>query len=84
MSDQLTVRLTPELSRALRAASRQMQRKSSEIVRMALREYLALPAPALSRPAERVRGLIGSLDSGVTDLAAKHRAFVLESVKNGR
>lgn len=84
MTDQLTVRLSPELSRALRAASRQMQRKASEIVRMALREYLALPGPDGSRPAERVRGLIGSLNSGVPDLARKHRASILESVKNGR
>lgn len=84
MSDQLTVRLSPELSSALRAASRQMQRKSSEIVRMALREFLALPGPDGSRPANRVRGLIGSLDSGIPDLGRKHRASILESVKRGR
>jgi hypothetical protein len=84
VSDQLTVRLSPELSSALRAASRQMQRKSSEIVRMALREFLALPGPDGSRPANRVRGLIGSLDSGIPDLGRKHRASILESVKRGR
>jgi hypothetical protein len=84
MSDQLTVRLSPELSSALRAASRRMQRKSSEIVRMALREFLALPGPDGSRPADRVRGLIGSLDSGVPDLGRKHRASILEAVKRGR
>jgi ribbon-helix-helix CopG family protein len=84
MSDQLTVRLSPELNRALRAAARQMQLKSSEIVRMALRQYLAVPGPDGSRPVERVRGLIGSLDSAATDLAARHRASILASVKDGR
>lgn len=84
MPDQLTVRLPPELRRALRAASRQMHRKSSEIVRVALREYLGLAGASGSRPAERVRGLIGSLESGVPDLARRHRAFILESLKNGR
>jgi hypothetical protein len=84
MRDQLTVRLSPELNRALRAAARQMQCKTSEIVRMALRQYLVLPGPDSSRPVDRVRGLIGSLHSGVTDPAAKHRASVLESVKSGR
>ncbi|MCL4814967.1 MAG: ribbon-helix-helix protein, CopG family, partial [Vicinamibacteraceae bacterium] len=45
MQDQLTVRLPEDLSRALKAASRRMQRKSSEIVRLALREFLgASPA----------------------------------------
>ena len=84
MSDQLSVRLSPELARALRAASRQMQRKPSEVVRMALRQFLALPGPEGSRPAERVRGLIGSLDSGASDPARKHRADVIESLKHGR
>lgn len=84
MSDQVVVRLSPELNRALRAAARQVQLKTSDVVRMALRQYLAMPGPDGSRPAERVRGLIGSLDSGMTDPAAKHREAVLQSVKNGR
>ncbi len=84
MKDQLTVRLPKDLSRALRAAARQSQRRSSEIVRMALRTYLEIgPAPG-TRPAERARGLLGSLDSGTPDLAEKHRAYVLESLKNAR
>jgi len=84
MSDQLTVRLSPELGRALRAVARQMQRKTSEVVRMALREYLALPGPDGSRPSERVRGLLGSLESGVPDLVRKDRASILDSVRRGR
>ena len=49
-----------------------------------LRQYLVLPGPDGSRPVDRVRGLIGSLDSGVADPAATHRDSVLESVKRGR
>jgi hypothetical protein len=84
MSDQLTVRLSPEIAGALRAAARQMQRKPSEVVRMALREFLALPGPEGRRPSERIRGLIGSLDSGIPDLTRTRRAAVIESVKSGR
>ena len=84
MSDRLAVRLSPELNRALRAAAREMQCKTSDIVRMALRQYLVRPGPDGSRPVDRVRGLIGSLNSGVIDPVAKHRAAVLESVKNDR
>jgi len=84
MAEQLTVRLPEELRRALRVASRRMQRKSSEIVRLALQEYLGAPAGRRSRPADRVRGLIGSLESRVPDLAERHRAYVLESLKRGR
>jgi len=84
MDEHLTVRIPPDLGRALRAAARQMQRKPSEVVRMALREYLAHPAPDGSRPVDRVRGLLGSLDSGIPELGRKGRAAMLESVKRGR
>jgi metal-responsive CopG/Arc/MetJ family transcriptional regulator len=84
LGDQLTVRLPDDLSQALKAASRRMQRKSSEIVRLALREFLGAPAGSRARPADRVRSLIGSLESGVPDLAEKHRAYIIESLRRGR
>ena len=84
MEDQLTVRLPRELSRAVKSAARRTQRRPSEVVRMALRAFLEiLPAPT-GRPADRVRGLLGSLESGIHDLAEKHRAYILESLKNAR
>ena len=82
MDQQVTVRLSRELSRALTAASRRMQRKRSEVVRLALREFLGTAGGP--RPAERVRELVGSLESGVPDLAERHRDYVLESVRRGR
>jgi hypothetical protein len=84
VEDQLTVRLPEDLSRALKAASRRMQRRSSEIVRLALREFLGTSTRDGARPADRVRGLIGSLESGVPDLAEKHRAYIIESLRRGR
>ena len=84
MPQQLTVRLPEDLSRALRAASRRTQRKSSEIVRMALRQFLEVSPSAGRRPADRVRGLLGSIESGAPTLAEEHRAFILDSLKNAR
>lgn len=84
MRAQLTVRLPEDLSQALQAASRRLQRKSSEIVRLALREFLGAPSGSRARPADRVQGLIGSLESGVPDLAEKHRAYIIESLRRGR
>jgi len=72
MDAQLTIRLPSDLSEALERASQQSGRKASEIVRAALRNYLNASASA-PRPAERVRELIGSLDSGLPDLAEQHR-----------
>jgi hypothetical protein len=61
-----------------------MQRKPSELVRLAIREYLGPSVSKKDRPADRVRGLIGSLESGVPDLAEKHRAYLIESLRRGR
>lgn len=84
MSTQLSVRLPDDLGRSLRRASRRLQQKPSEIVRLALREFLGATGASPNRPADRVRRLIGSLESGVPDLADRHRAYILESVKHGR
>jgi metal-responsive CopG/Arc/MetJ family transcriptional regulator len=84
MSTQLTVRLPEDLNQALTAASEQLQRKRSEVVRLALQEFLRISDRVETPRAERVRGLIGSLESGIPDLAENHRAHILESLKRGR
>ena len=79
----MTVRLPRELNEALKRAARRMQRKPSEVVRLALQEYLhAYPKDA--KPADRVRELLGSVESGVPDLAENHRAYIMESLRRGR
>lgn len=84
MSNQLTVRLPEDLSQALASAADRLQRKRAEIVRVALYQFLKLPRQDGETPANRVQGLIGSLESGIPDLAENHRAYVLESLKHGR
>ena len=54
MESQVTVRIPEDLKRALDEASRKMQRKSSEIVRMALR---AFPQPARAESRCRVAAI---------------------------
>ena len=83
MRAQVTVRLPRELKRLLDEAADQMDRKSSDVVRIALREFLEGRAASRIRPAERVRPLLGSLRSGVPDLAERHREHILESLKRG-
>ena len=83
MSAQLTVRLPDDLKAALDAAARRTQRNSSQLVRLALESYLGTGPTRGQRRAERVRNLIGSLESGVPDLADRHREYVLESLTRG-
>ena len=75
---QLTVRLPQDLSETLEEAASRMHRKRAEIVRMALRSYLGHDSE--TKPATRVLGLLGSLESGLPDLATDHRRHVLESL----
>jgi Arc/MetJ-type ribon-helix-helix transcriptional regulator len=84
MQDQITVRLPAELSAAVCRASRQLQRKNSDVVRMALQAFLHVGEQTVRKPAERVKGLLGSLKSGIPDLAERHREHPLETVKRGR
>jgi metal-responsive CopG/Arc/MetJ family transcriptional regulator len=84
MESQLTVRLPAELATALERTARKSGRRASEVVRAALREYLRLGSSGNTRPGERVRALIGSVDSGVVDLAEEHRAYILESLQRAK
>jgi metal-responsive CopG/Arc/MetJ family transcriptional regulator len=84
MTSQITVRLPDRLRKALEEAARRTQRKASEVVRMALSEYLRIEPPAGRRSHARARRLVGSLASGIPDLAERHREYVLESLRRGR
>ncbi len=84
MEAQMTVRIPEDLKKDLDEASHKMERKSSEIVRMALRAFLQGTPGTQTRPGDRVRGLLGSLESGVPQLAERHRESIVESLKNGR
>lgn len=79
---QLTVRLPQDMDRALADAARRLQRKRSEIVRLALHRFLDLDQG--EKPAQRVRSLLGSLETGVPDLATNHRQYVLEALRRER
>ena len=84
MRAQLTIRLPDDLKAALDEASRRMGRRESEIVRLALRAFLDGAPRTSDAPSRRVRRLLGCLDSGLPDLAQRHREYVIESLKHGR
>ena len=84
VDDQITVRLPTPLGRTLRRTSRRLGRPPSHVVRMALEAFLQEAPSADGKRAERVEHLIGSLSSGIPDLAERHREYVLASLKHAR
>lgn len=83
-TQQLVVRIPTDMDQDLRRVARATGRGRSEIVRDALRAYLGPATAATVRPVERIRHLLGALESGVPTLARDHRAHVLESLRRAR
>lgn len=74
MKGQLTVRLTEDLEEGLEALARKLRRKRSDVVRIALERLLREEGETKGdRPYDRVKELLGSVESGVPDLGANHR-----------
>ena len=85
MESQLTLRLPAGLAGKLELSAKRLQRKRSDVVRLALSQFLeAEPAVSqLSRPVDRVRDLIGSVESGVPDLGQRHREHLIARLRRG-
>lgn len=73
MKRQLTVRLTDELEEQVEALARKLHRKRSEVVRLAIERFIQDDQARGDRPFDRVKDLIGSLQSGIPDLGSNHR-----------
>ena len=84
MPGQLTVRLTSELEERIEALSRRTRRRRSEIVRLALERYIREEAgeETLS-PYDRVKNLIGKVQSGIPDLGEAHREHLRRRFRRG-
>ena len=81
MDSQLTLRLPGTLTERLERSARRLKRKRSEVVRLALEQFLD-SEPEI-RPIERVRDLLGRVESGVPDLGQRHREHLIRRLRRG-
>ena len=82
MEHQLTLRLSADLSKRLDLAATRLARKRSDVVRLALEQFLSTQIE--TRPIEQVRDLLGRLDSGLPDLGQHHREYLIGRLRDGR
>jgi len=82
MDQQLSLRLPAPLAKKLDQAALRMQRKRSEVVRLALEQFLETEVEV--RPVERVRDLLGKIESGIPDLGARHRDYLTTRLRHSR
>lgn len=83
-SQQMVVRIPADLAADLEKYASRTSRKRSEILREALRAYLAKVTTPARTHAENVSHLIGSLETRQPVLAENSRRYVLESLRRGR
>jgi metal-responsive CopG/Arc/MetJ family transcriptional regulator len=82
MESQLTLRLPQALAGKLDRSAKRLRRKRSDVVRLALEQFLE--AEPETRPIERVRDLIGAVESGVPDLGQHHREHLIRRLRRGQ
>jgi len=82
MDAQLTLRLPGALNEKLERSAKRLKRKRSDVVRLALEQFLET-APEI-RPIERVRDLLGRVESGVPDLGQNHREHLIRRLRRGK
>lgn len=84
MDRQLTVRMSAALDSQLERAARRLRRSRSDVIRLALEQFLQdvfEERGAQVPPIERVRDLLGRVDSGLPDLGQRHREHLIERLR---
>lgn len=82
MERQFTLRMPANLATKLDKVARHTRRRRSEIVRLALEQFLGeVDTNEERRPIELVRDLLGSTESGVPDLGQRHRDHLLKRLR---
>ena len=82
MESQLSLRLPGVLADKLERSARRLRRKRSDVVRLALEQFL--DAEPEIRPIERVRDLLGRVESGIPDLGQRHREHLIRRLRRGK
>jgi metal-responsive CopG/Arc/MetJ family transcriptional regulator len=85
MSSQVVVRMPDKLVHEVDEAAKRLARRRSDVVRLAVEQWVAVHAGGNGRAArERAKRLIGSVDTGLPDLARRHREYLVESLRRAR
>lgn len=82
MNSQLTVRLPDTLEKNISSLAKKLHLKRADIVRMALENFVKqAEGDEESSPYDRVKSLLGSVSTGISDLGESHREHLLKKFK---
>lgn len=82
MNSQLTVRLPDSLEKNISILAKKLHLRRADIVRMALESFVKqAEGNEESSPYDRVKRLLGSVSTGISDLGESHREHLLKKFK---
>ena len=81
---QLTVRMPDEYTKKLNLLSKKMGLKRSDVVRLALKRFLDENSEGNDQlPFDKVRSVLGVVESGIRDLGQGHRHYLIQKIRKG-
>ena len=81
---QLTIRIPDEYKEKIERLSGHMGLKKSDIARLALRKFIDENFEQDQKtPYQKVKHLLGSVESGFKDLGQNHRKHLIDRIKKG-
>lgn len=82
METQLTIRLPKYLGVEIQKRAKILRLKKSDVVRMALSNFLKTDLGEPSTPFDKVSHLLGSIQTGISDLGSNHREHLIRKFKS--
>jgi antitoxin component of RelBE/YafQ-DinJ toxin-antitoxin module len=81
---QLTIRMPQEYKEKMETLAERMGLKKSDIARLALKEFIEENIADDDRvPYDKVKHLLGAVESGIKDLGQRHREHLIKKIRKG-
>jgi metal-responsive CopG/Arc/MetJ family transcriptional regulator len=81
---QITIRMPDEYGRILKQLSKKTGLRRSDIIRLAMRQFIeGNPEVKDRHPHRVVNHLLGIVESGIPDLGQSHRRYLIDQIKKG-
>ena len=81
---QLTVRVSEEYTQKLNLLSKRMGLRRSDLVRLALKQFLDENSGGIYQPPfQKVKSILGVAESGIKDLGQRHRHYLIQKMRRG-
>ncbi len=78
---QLTIRMPDDQMGKIEHIAKKMGLKKSDVTRMALKKFIEEYSGSEVKPFDKVKNLLGVVESGVPDLGQHHRNHLIKKIK---